>query len=70
MSTTEYLERGWENVPRSKLFDLVIGCVDFARSESEQYGDDLYVELIEEVMFPFLEAEEERAALKERLASR
>lgn len=54
-------EQDWRDVPRSELFDRVIVAVDCARGDAEEHGDRSWMRYCDESLFPFLEAEKERA---------
>jgi hypothetical protein len=52
---------------RTEKFGRVITAVDTACGEAQVLGDESYVRYCEEVLFPFLEAEREKAAKEEGL---
>jgi hypothetical protein len=54
-------EQNWREVPRTEMLERVIIAVDCARGDAEAHGDEGYVDYCEWVLFPFLEAEKERA---------
>jgi len=53
--------KDWRAVPRSEMFGAVIVAVDGAKSEAEDLGDTHFVQYVDSVLFPFLEAEFEAA---------
>jgi hypothetical protein len=58
--------KDWRVVPRSEMFKRVIITVDSARGEAEALGDEATMRRCDEQLFPFLEAELERARKAER----
>ncbi len=56
------LEVNWREVPRSEMFDRVITAVDASYTEAQSIGDENWVRVCENVLFPFLENEQEKAA--------
>ena len=56
------LEVNWREVPRSEMFGRVISAVDASYGEAQENGDENWVRYCENVLFPFLEAEQEKAA--------
>ena len=61
----EALAPDWRDVPRSEMFKRVIVAVDGARAEAQEVGDERYVRHVEAQLFPFLEAEKEKARAAE-----
>ncbi len=57
--------KDWRAVPRSEMFGAVIVAVDGAKSEAEDLGDTHFVQYVDSVLFPFLEAEFEAARATE-----
>ncbi len=55
----------WTDVPRSKLFEEVIISVDGARTWALESGDRRYADYVDNVLFPFLEAELQKAEAEE-----
>ena len=51
----------WRAIPRSEMFERVILMVDSARGEAEMLGDEPTMRRCDEQLFPFLEAEAEKA---------
>jgi hypothetical protein len=56
----------WREVPRSAMYKTVITAVDAAKGEAVELGDESFVRLCDEELFPFLGAELERAREAER----
>jgi hypothetical protein len=54
---------------RTQMFGHVISAVDAACGEAEAEGDPGYVRYCYEKLFPFLEAEKEKAAAEEGLTA-
>jgi hypothetical protein len=59
-------QRDWREVPRSEMFSNVLAAVAAARGEAMEKGDEQFVRYVEEQLFPFLEAEQERAREDDR----
>ncbi len=56
----------WRKAPRSEMFERVITAVDCGYGEAQETGDTDYVAYLDAVVYPFLEAEVERARAAER----
>lgn len=56
-----FLEGDWREIPRSEMLERVIVAVDGAKSEAEEVGDENYVQHVDKMLFPFLNAELEKA---------
>ncbi len=56
-----YFREDWRELPRAEMFDRIIVAVDGAKHEAERGGDRAYARYVDEALFPFLEAEQERA---------
>ncbi|CAA9525519.1 MAG: hypothetical protein AVDCRST_MAG05-3933 [uncultured Rubrobacteraceae bacterium] len=56
-----YVREDWRELPRAEMFDRVIVAVDGAKAVAEQHGDPAFARHVDEALFPFLEAEQERA---------
>jgi hypothetical protein len=54
-------EQDWREVPRAEMFERVIIAVDCARGDAEAHGDIGWMRYCDDTLFPFLEAEQERA---------
>jgi hypothetical protein len=64
------VEEDWRNRPRSQMIERVILAVDCAKGEAEAGGepglrDEDFVRRCDEELFPFLNAEYERAVREE-----
>lgn len=51
----------WRDRPRAEMLERVIVTVDGAKATVEQQGDPVFARYVDEALFPFLEAEQERA---------
>ncbi len=56
-----FLEEDWRETPRPEMLERLIVAVDGAKSEAEEVGDENYVRYVDGALFPFLEAELEKA---------
>ncbi len=63
--TAQHAALDWRELPRSEMVQRVIVAVDSAKSEAEEVGDENYVQYVDAVLFPFLEAELESARAEE-----
>ena len=52
----------WREVPKGEMLTRVIVAVDSARGEAIAQGDETFPRYVENVLFPFLEAEREAAS--------
>ncbi len=59
--TEQDAQRDWRELPRSEMLERVIVAVDGAKMEAEEVGDENYVRYIDAALFPFLEAQLEKA---------
>ncbi len=59
------MEENWREVPRSEMFGRVIAAVDCSRGDAEAHGDPAWMRYCEEQLFPFFEAEREKARASE-----
>jgi hypothetical protein len=59
--TEQDAQKDWRERPRSEMLERVIVAVDGAKMEAEEVGDENYVRYIDAALFPFLEAELEKA---------
>ena len=66
MAEKPIVEQDWREVPRSEMFRRVIVAVDCSRGDAEAHDDPEWMRYCEDVLFPFLEAERERAKREER----
>jgi hypothetical protein len=59
--TEQDAQKDWRELTRSELLERVIVAVDGAKMEAEEVGDENYVRYVDAALFPFLEAELEKA---------
>jgi hypothetical protein len=59
--TEQDAQKDWRELPRSEMLERVIVAVGGAKMEAEEVGDENYVRYIDAALFPFLEAELEKA---------
>ena len=57
----------WTEISRSEMFSRVIVATDCARTEAIENGEAYFPRYVEDVLWPFLEAEREKAQLEEAL---
>lgn len=65
MQDKSIMQQDWREVSRSEMFERVITAVDSSRGEAEALGDPEWMRYCEDVLFPFLEAEQEKARASE-----
>ncbi len=59
--TEQGAQKDWRKLPRSEMFERLIVAVDGAKMEAEEVGDENYVRYVDATLFPFLEAELDKA---------
>jgi hypothetical protein len=65
MQDKPIMQQDWREVPRSEMFERVITAVDSSRGEAEALDNPEWMRYCEHVLFPFLEAEQEKARASE-----